>query len=61
MADKQQPKADYNTDVSKISDQEFKDIQNTANKIPADHSEQRTTTSTEGTVERTTSDTPRKS
>lgn len=45
----------YNTPVSELADQEASDIEKTAAKIPADHSEQKTTRSTEGSVERTTS------
>lgn len=51
----------YNTPVSDLADEQRSDIEKTAQKIPADHSEQKVTRSTEGTVERTTSDTPRKS
>lgn len=61
MADKDQKSARdlYNSDVTKLTDADRAGISNmaeTAAKVPSDKSEQKTTKSTEGSVERTTSD-----
>ena len=44
----------YNSNPADLAAEQAKDIENTAAKIPADKSEQKVTTSTEGSVERTT-------
>lgn len=44
----------YNSNPADLADEQREDIQNTAAKIPADKSEKKVTTSTEGSVERTT-------
>jgi hypothetical protein len=55
MADQTEEQRRYNAPVGELAKDEAADIKKTAEKIPADHSEQKTTTSTEGSVERTTS------
>lgn len=55
MADQKTPEGrDYHSDVRNVPD--AGGMEKTAGKVPADHSEQKVTRSTEGSVERTTND-----
>ena len=61
MAEHQTPEGrDYHSDVRDLADQQAQDIKSTAEKIPADKSEQKVTRSTEGSAERTTQTNERK-
>lgn len=55
MADQSEEQRRYNSNPADLAREQADDISKTAKKIPADKSEQKTTTSTEGSVEKTTS------
>lgn len=57
MAEREQTEEQrrYNSSVADLAREQADDVEKTAKKIPADKSEQKTTTSTEGSVEKTTS------
>jgi hypothetical protein len=56
MADQTEEQRRYQSDVTKLADEEADDIRETAQKVPAHEGQSRTTRSTEGSAETTTTE-----